>query len=384
LYLPFGATSLRNTGSITAGTAGIYNNSSVTSLTNYQGGNSATASTTALTYSGVLPTNYSIFVSSTTRYGQTYFSNASGSMVFAVDSGSSLAVGTYSNVITGVSSSRLSGTSGSQGNYTWSLSNGSGTNWNLLVSDNSNSSSATTSLPVSYNSIASGATHLASSLGISVNPSFTGGTLTVDASNSTYTTNITVDASGTNTINLDSKTATFKGVLSDVTSTLGALSFTGRGTAILTGSNTYSGTTTVASGTTLQVGSGGTAGTLGSGGVTNNGLLVFNRSDTIAVSNNITGTGSVSITGAGTASLSGTNTFSGGITVGVGSTLSIASASALGPGTLNLVGSPTIPAYLDLTASTTISNAIKVSSDPVFNIAKGTSSTMSGVISDGV
>ena len=173
-------------------------------------------------------------------------------------------------------------------------------------------------------------------------------------------------------------------MLSDVTSTLGTISFTGSGTAILTGSNTYRGTTTVASGTTLQVGSGGTSGTLGSGGVINNGLLVFNRSDTIAVSNNISGTGSVSITGAGTASLSGSNTFSGGITVGVGSTLSIASASALGPGTLNLVGSPTVPAYLDLTASTSISNAIKVSSDPVFNIAKGTSSTMSGVISDGV
>ena len=62
LYLGAGATTVTNSGSITAGTAGVYAGAPITTLTNYQGGNGASASTRALTYGGALPTNYYIRV----------------------------------------------------------------------------------------------------------------------------------------------------------------------------------------------------------------------------------------------------------------------------------------------------------------------------------
>lgn len=86
----------------------------------------------------------------------------------------------------------------------------------------------------------------------------------------------------------------------------------------------------------------------------------------------------------GSVTLSGANTYSGGTQVNAGANLSISSGSALGTGTLALVGSPTTPATLTTTASTTIANAITVSGDPVFNVASGTTTTASGVITDGV
>ena len=86
----------------------------------------------------------------------------------------------------------------------------------------------------------------------------------------------------------------------------------------------------------------------------------------------------------GSVTLSGANTYSGGTQVNAGANLSISSGSALGTGTLALVGSPITPATLTTTASTTIANAITVSGDPVFNVASGTTTTASGVITDGV
>lgn len=86
---------------------------------------------------------------------------------------------------------------------------------------------------------------------------------------------------------------------------------------------------------------------------------------------------------AGSVTLSGTNTHSGGIEVQAGAVLVIASPSALGSGTLALVGSATVPATLGTTETMTIANAITVAGDPVFNVAPGTTLTVSSAIADG-
>ena len=57
----------------------------------------------------------------------------------------------------------------------------------------------------------------------------------------------------------------------------GAVKHIGRGTTVLTGTNTYAGGTTIKSGT-LQVGAGGVSGSI-TGNVINNGVLAFNRAD---------------------------------------------------------------------------------------------------------
>jgi len=63
---------LNNFGSITAGSGGvgIQNNGSITTLNNSQGGNQSSLSTTALSFSGNMPTNYNIGFVSPTHYGQ--------------------------------------------------------------------------------------------------------------------------------------------------------------------------------------------------------------------------------------------------------------------------------------------------------------------------
>jgi autotransporter-associated beta strand protein len=80
--------------------------------------------------------------------------------------------------------------------------------------------------------------------------------------------------------------------------------------------------------------------------------------------------------------LSGTNTYSGGTEVGAGANLSISSASNIGTGTLALIGTATTPATLTTTANMTIANPITVSGDPVFDVASGTTTTISSPITD--
>ena len=88
--------------------------------------------------------------------------------------------------------------------------------------------------------------------------------------------------------------------------------------------------------------------------------------------------------GQGAVVLSSTNNYSGGTEVQAGAKLEIASATALGSGALALVGGSTVPAILSVTASTTISNPITVSGDPVFSIASGTTTMVTSPITDGV
>ncbi len=107
----------------------------------------------------------------------------------------------------------------------------------------------------------------------------------------------------------------------------GAITQSGSGTTILTGTNSY-GDTTISSGT-LQIGNGGTTGNLGTGSVTNNSLLSFVRSDSISVGNSIAGTGSLLQAGSGTTTLTGANTYAGQTQI-TGGVLSIGASTNLG------------------------------------------------------
>jgi len=134
-------TTLTNTGTISASgnSIGIYNDtdSTITTLNNSQG-----ASSSALTYDGKLPTNYNVIVNSTSDFGKTTFSSVSGTTTFGVHSTSTLAASTtYSSVLSGLSSSDIaSGTSGSSVSGStrndWTLSNSSGSLWDLVVAAN--------------------------------------------------------------------------------------------------------------------------------------------------------------------------------------------------------------------------------------------------------
>ncbi len=124
---------ITNTGSI-VGQSGIRNFGTITVLNNAQGGNSSTATTTALTYGRNLPTNYNIIVQGLTHYGQLAVTSPSGSSTFGIYSTSVLAKGTYSSVLSGISASNLTGaTQGNYNGFTWVLNNSSGSIWDLVV-----------------------------------------------------------------------------------------------------------------------------------------------------------------------------------------------------------------------------------------------------------
>ncbi|MFN9000810.1 MAG: beta strand repeat-containing protein, partial [Holosporales bacterium] len=128
---------------------------------------------------------------------------------------------------------------------------------------------------------------------------------------------------------------TFAGAIQNGSGTI-ALTKTGTGLQILTGTNTYTGSTTI-SGGTLQIGNANSASTLGSGtysgaiSIASGATLGFNSSSSQTLSGVIIGTGgALSKNGTGTLTLSNAgNTYSGG-TVLNGGTISIAADAPLG------------------------------------------------------
>ncbi len=132
-------TTITNTGTIAGTNVDIRNanqagnSGNIITLNNSQGGNDA------LTYSHALPTYYNVIVNSTSDFGKVVFSSVSGTTTFDVHSSSTLAASTtYSSVLSGLSSSDIaSGTSGTfvsgSTRQTWTLSNSSGTLWDLVV-----------------------------------------------------------------------------------------------------------------------------------------------------------------------------------------------------------------------------------------------------------
>ena len=113
-----------------------------------------------------------------------------------------------------------------------------------------------------------------------------------------------------------------------------ALTKTGNGTLLLSGSDGYSGGTLISAGV-LQIGSGGTTGSL-AGSITDNASLVFDRSDNPTFGGAIGGVGSLTQAGTGILTLSGGNSFGGGTTILAGS-IALNNANALQNSTVTLV-----------------------------------------------
>ena len=128
---------LTNFNTITGQTYGINNSGSITTLNNAQGsGNSAGA----LTYTGVVPSNYNIIINSTSNYGQLAVTSGTGNTTFGIYSGSIATNGhIYNSVLSGVTSTQLGGVgtviNGSSNGINYSLlETGSGSNiWDLDI-----------------------------------------------------------------------------------------------------------------------------------------------------------------------------------------------------------------------------------------------------------
>jgi hypothetical protein len=115
---------LNNSGTISVGddVSGIYNSGTINTLTNAQGGNGASPSTTALTYSGNLPTNYNVIINSATHYGQLAVTNPGSTPItnFGIYGAPFITSRTYSSVLSGTA--LPTGTSsGTYDNMTWAL-----------------------------------------------------------------------------------------------------------------------------------------------------------------------------------------------------------------------------------------------------------------------
>ncbi|OIN03582.1 hypothetical protein A9236_01365 [Polynucleobacter sp. QLW-P1DATA-2] len=399
-------TTLTNLGSVTAGgtgTFGITNAGVITTLNNAQGGiaSGGPAAQTALTFSGILPANYNIIINSPTYYGQLNYDPSSlpSTTIFGVATGSYVTQLLYTGVISGVNSGYFSDLLGSFGLANWSLlEEGSSGIWDLAFNR----------LPAT-DIAGAGTIYQSSDLGTSVNPIFDGGTLQV-SSTGIIANNFTVN-SNNGVIDQNGVASNFTGIISDaVSGTPGSIAITNTGSGgsvTFSGINTYTGSTTINSGATLALAGIGSIAT--SSGVTNNGTFDISNTtsgasvkaisgtgttnlgtQTLAITNAtgnlsgaVTGSGAINIAG-GNQTLSGNNSgFTGGVSVQSGAALTIPAASALGTGTLALVGSSTVPATLNVTGTTTIANAITVAGDPVFNIATGTTTTVSSPIVNG-
>ncbi|MCM0035563.1 MAG: autotransporter domain-containing protein [Burkholderiaceae bacterium] len=246
-------TNFTNSGQISGGSnPGVKNFGSITTLNNKQG-----ASTSPLLYEGILPTNYNVIVYSPSNYGKLVVSGLMSSTTsFGVYAGSVagvpvsvLSAGTYSAVLDGVTSSELvsSSLTGTYGAYTWNLVNSSGSTWDLVVTGGSGgggSSSSGNSGGGSASNIVSGNKFNIAEIGVIANPVFDGGVLTLTAGSSS-SQSFRVNATGGTVESSVAGSSSLLGFISGE----GRLSFTGTGTTVLSGANSYTGGTTVSSGT---------------------------------------------------------------------------------------------------------------------------------------
>ena len=128
-----------------AGSYGIKNLGTITTLNNAQ---------SSLTYTGRLPQYYNIILgTNASSFGTlvvtspSNYNGASGKTTFGINSGT-ITTNKYTGVITGVSTSYLSATTGTYSGYNWSLSlqSGSTTDWDLLFATFISSTDTDTSL----------------------------------------------------------------------------------------------------------------------------------------------------------------------------------------------------------------------------------------------
>lgn len=329
---------LTNTGTITGGAAGVFNAGVITTINNQQG-----ASGSALTYTGILPVNYNIIINSPSDFGRLSVTTPSGSTIFGINAGSTVANGTYSSVLSGLTISHLSVTSGTYGAGTWTLLNSSGSLWDLVLSG----------FTLPSTDIGPGDTVALSSVGTTANPVLSGGSLTTlngEASSLAFSVPVTSTIIAPTT-----GVATLSGVFSGS----GGLTFTGTGTMVMLGANTYSGGTTVAAGT-LQ----GNTSSL-QGAIVNNSQVVFDQNTDGTYSGVMSGSGTLTKQGAGTLILTGANTYSGGTTVTAG-TLSITGQSPTGTGDVFIGPDATLMGRGVITGRLTVAGTLNPGNSPGF------------------
>lgn len=230
---------LTNTGAIIGPFAGVTNNSGglLQTFNNLQGAGHANG---AVTYTGELPTSYNIIINSPGTYGRLGGVGVTGSMGFGIYGTSTVAIGSYTGVLSGLTTSNLTGaTSGTFGGLNWALNlaPGSTTLWDLIFSAGSTNMTA-------------GSSYTLADVGVSANPVFDGGTLTLLAGASSGQ-GFTVNAAGGTFTSPTNGSAQLSGLVSGA----GGLTVNGTGTLMLTGNNSYSGGTTVNSGTLIVGGS---------------------------------------------------------------------------------------------------------------------------------
>jgi hypothetical protein len=196
-------------------TYGIINTGVITTLNNQQG-----ASSSALTYRGILPTFYNIIIASTTDFGKLAVTSASGTMTFGISSlstaDSSILNTTLSSVLSGIAAANLVNTSGTYNGYAFALTQTTPTSgiWNLLITlsgtGGSGSGSGSSSGRTTISTVSSGTSVGLTSLGAS--PVLSGGTLVLLSGDSSSTA---FSVAGASTIqNPTSGSATLSGVFS--------------------------------------------------------------------------------------------------------------------------------------------------------------------------
>ena len=101
---------ITNQGLMLSSTYGIYNAGTIGTLNNAQGAITTSNTYGPLKYYGPLPTHYNIIITSLSNYGKLEVTQSSGNTTFGISSlstkGNSV-LGSYSSIITGVSSSQL-------------------------------------------------------------------------------------------------------------------------------------------------------------------------------------------------------------------------------------------------------------------------------------